>query len=97
VARHQSSRVKLVVPEKDRRKTLQDLDGQDWGEPTFPSHVVTECHRLHKTQLSDFRVEDLRLMIGQQFCLPYLLPLAIEHLQRAPLVQGDFYPGDLYG
>jgi contact-dependent growth inhibition (CDI) system CdiI-like immunity protein len=40
-------------------------------------------------------VEDLRIMIGQNIGLSYLLPLAIEQLQHDPLVAGDFYPGDL--
>ena len=34
-------------------------------------------------------------MIGQNISLNYLIPLAIEQLQRDPLVAGDFYPGDL--
>jgi hypothetical protein len=50
---------------------------------------------LHRTPLHAFRVEDLRLMIGQRQCLPYLLPLALEHLREAPLVAGDLFPGDL--
>jgi hypothetical protein len=87
--------LKLTISEKDKRKTLQDLDGESWGEVTFPSHVVKECHRLHQTLLCDFRVEDLRLMIGQQIGTPYLLPLAIEQLRINPLAEGDFFPGDL--
>ena len=34
-------------------------------------------------------------MIGQNIGLNYLIPLAIEQLQRDPLVAGDYYPGDL--
>lgn len=34
-------------------------------------------------------------MIGQNIGLTYLIPLAIEQLQRDPLVEGDFCPGDL--
>ena len=87
--------VKRAISEKDKRKTLQDLDGEHWGEVTFPSHVVTECHRLHQTPLCDFRVEDLRLMIGQQISTSYLLPLAIEYLRINALAAGDFFPVDL--
>jgi len=42
-----------------------------------------------------FSVEDLRIMIGQNIGLQYLVPLALEHLQKNPLAEGDFYPGDL--
>jgi len=85
----------MTVTEEERHKSLQDLEGVDWGEPTFPSHLVTTCHRLHRTPLQDFTVEDLRIMIGQQMGLPYLVPLALEHLRVNPFVSGDFYPGDL--
>ena len=64
----------------DRSKSLQQLDGEDWGEPTFDSHLVTECHRLHRVLLRDFTVEDLRITIGQQIGLDYLIPLALERL-----------------
>jgi hypothetical protein len=78
-----------------RNRTLEQLDGQVWSEPNFGSHVVTNCHRLRSVPLKDFTVEDLRLMIGQGLSLRYLVPLAIEHLEVDPFVEGDFYPGDL--
>ncbi len=85
----------MAVTEEERHKSLQELEGMDWGEPQFSSHLVTTCHRLHRTPLQDFSVEDLRLMIGQQFGLPYLVPLALEHLRVNPFVSGDYGPGDL--
>ena len=75
-------------------KTLQELDGEDWGEPTYPSHLVNECHRLRTVPLKDFRVEDLRRLIGQKFSLEYLVPLALERLEADPWIDGD-YEGDL--
>lgn len=80
-----------------RRKSLQELDGEDWGDAPYPSYVVTNVHRLRRIPLQDFTVEDLRLMIGQGYStgLPYLVPLALEHLRDDPLVSGDFYAGDL--
>ena len=79
----------------DRSKSLQQLEGRDWGEPTFDSHLVTECHRLHRVPLSDFTVEDLRITIGQDIGLEYLLPLALERLQDDPFAEGAHYPCDL--
>ncbi len=79
----------------DRSRSLQDLEGEDWGEPTYDSHLVTECHRLHRVPLSKFSVEDLRIMIGQGFGLRYLVPLALEQLRENPLAEGAHYPGDL--
>jgi hypothetical protein len=76
-------------------KTLEQLDGESWGEPEFTSRVVTNCHRLRRIPLRDFTVEDLRLMIGQGLGLEYLVPLAVEHLKENPFTEGDIYPGDL--
>ena len=34
-------------------------------------------------------------MIGQSIGLEFLIPLAVEHLENNPFVEGDYYPGDL--
>lgn len=79
----------------DRTKSLQELEQHDWGEPTYDSYLVTTIHSLRRKPLNQFAVEDLRIMIGQKIGLPFLLPLAVEHLEAEPLVAGDLYPGDL--
>jgi hypothetical protein len=79
----------------DRNKSLQQLDGQDWGEPTFDSHLVAECHRLRRVPLRDFTVEDLRITIGQNIGLEHLVPLALERLHGDPFAEGAYYPCDL--
>jgi hypothetical protein len=79
----------------DRSKSLQELEQQDWGEPTYHSSLVTTCHRLRRKPLNQFTVEDLRIMIGQQISLSILVPLAVERLESEPLAEGRYYPGDL--
>ena len=79
----------------DHNKSLQDLEGKDWGEPTYDSHLVTECHRLRRVPLREFTAESLRVLIGQQIGLPYLVPMALEMLQADPFTEGDYYGGDL--
>ena len=79
----------------DRSKSLQELEGKDWGEPTYDSHLVTECHRLRRVPLRQFTAENLRIMIGQQIGLPHLIPLALEFLRDEPFTAGNFYDGDL--
>ena len=79
----------------DRSKSLQQLEGRNWPEPTWDSHLVTECHRLGRIPLRDFTPGNLRIMIGQQICLPYLIPLALEVLRDDPFTDGDLYEGDL--
>ena len=78
-----------------RNQTLEELEGDRWGEPEFQSHLVTECHRLRKIPVGQFSVENLRIMIGQGFGLAHLIPIALERLYDNPFLEGDFYPGDL--
>jgi hypothetical protein len=79
----------------DRSKSLQELDGEDWSEPNFDSHLVVSCHRLRRLPVRDLSAGDLRMLIGQQIGLRYLVPVALGHLQNDPLTEGDYYPGDL--
>ena len=79
-----------------RNKTLENLEKDKWpdiNEKT--SRLVARCHELRKIPVGDLTVEDLRLMIGQQIGLSYLVPLAIEKLKEDILSEGDYYPGDL--
>jgi hypothetical protein len=79
----------------DRRRSLQELEQDDWGEPTYHSYLVTTVHRLRRKPLAEFTVEDLRIMIGQKISLSFLVPLAVECLEDEPLAAGHYYPGDL--
>ena len=83
------------MSEFDRSKTLQELEGEDWGEPAFESGVVENAHRLWRVPLREFTAGDCRFMIGQQIGLEYLIPIALEHLRIDPLVEADCYRGDL--
>lgn len=62
-----------------RMKTLEQLEGQNWGEPDYDSYLVRNSHRLYRLPLHLFEEEDLRFMIGQRFGLKYLIPLALRH------------------
>lgn len=75
--------------------SLAQLEGQDWGPPTFDSHLVRTCHQLSTKPIGEFTAGDLRIMIGQQIGLIFLVPLALEKLSVEPLLEANFYPGDL--
>ena len=79
----------------DMTRTLEELERSNWGEPTFDSYLVTTCHALRRKPLADFGTEDLRIMIGQNIGVSFLLPLAVRVLQADPLASGDCYHGDL--
>jgi len=80
-----------------KSKSLEELENEYWGDPDFPSHLMTECHRLRKIPINEFSVENFRIMLGQGIGIKHLLPLALDLLEANPLAEGDFYPGDLLG
>ena len=85
----------MNTDETDRNKSLEELEHDVWGEPDFEWHLVMKVHRLRRKPLNEFTTEDLRMMIGQEVGLPFLVPIAIERLEIDPLADGNFYRGDL--
>jgi hypothetical protein len=79
----------------DASKSLQELKGKKMESPENETSLTLSVYRLWATPLNSYSVEDLRLMIGQGIELEYLMPLAIEKLTANPLIEGDFYLGDL--
>ena len=76
--------------------TIEQLENIYWGDDIgWPSGLVIAVHRLRRKPIDEFTVEDLRIMIGQDIALKYLLPKAMEVLRADPLAAGDFYEGDL--
>ena len=75
-------------------RTLEELDGIDWGEPTYLSSLVIDCHRLRRVALKDFTDFDLARMIRQKFSLDWLVPIAIARLLDEPFA-GESYDGEL--
>ena len=81
----------------DLDKTLEQLDKRTWSkpEPNETTYLVNTCYQLRKKPLKDFTTEDLRIMIGQNINLDYLISLGIEQLRENILSEGHFYEGDL--
>lgn len=80
----------------DRRKSLSELENDDWGEPDYPSNLVVSCHAMRYKPVAELTDGELRIAIGQQFSLPILVPLALERLETDPMLEADFYQGDLF-
>lgn len=75
--------------------TLEELDGEIWSEPDYPSGLVLRCHALRKKDLAGFSDDDLRVMLGQGISVAHLAPIAIGRLQRDPIVEAEKFPGAL--
>ncbi len=80
-----------------RQKSLENLEKKVWAplNSNEGSHLIRTCNELRKKQLEDYTIEDLRIMIGQEIGLPFLIPLAIEKLTDNLFAEGDMYEGDL--
>lgn len=88
--------MKLVDFNTYKEKTInQLLDKPIPRPPDFESHLVKRCFDLANKKLAFFSPEDLRIMIGQNIGLDYLIPLALEVLNEEPFIEADFYEGDL--
>ncbi len=75
--------------------SLEQLENSKWPERDLETRIQKRCHELRKIPLAGLQIEDLRLLIGQQIGLKYLVPVALEKLSTDPLAEGDLYPGDL--
>lgn len=80
-----------------RQKSLECLEKKTWPALNSDegSYLIKTCNSLRKKQLKDFTTEDLRIMIGQEIGLYFLMPLAIETLINNLFAEGDYYEGDL--
>lgn len=85
-----------MVELPDPRRSIEELEGDFWGEPQAPrTRLIEEVHRLRRTPIRELTVEDLRLLIGQTVALDVVVPLAVQRLEDDPLTEGDLFRGDL--
>lgn len=79
----------------DTNKSIEELENDFWGEPTFDSYVVTTCHRARKKPIKLLSKEEIRCLIGQKTGLKFLLPIAVDILKNEPLIDITYFKGDL--
>ncbi|MGX1773704.1 contact-dependent growth inhibition system immunity protein [Nocardia brasiliensis] len=76
--------------------TLEQIDGIVWPDPPADAtRLIRVVHSLRRKPVSSMDAEDLRVLLGQQEGLATLVPYSLNMLEKNPLTQGDFYPGDL--
>ena len=71
-------------------QTIEQLEGEVWGEPEWQSHVVLTSHALRKKPIREFTNEDLRFMLVQGIGLEWLMPIAIDVLEKNPLAEVEY-------
>lgn len=76
--------------------SLQELEESDWGKPEpGTTHMVRRCHSLRRKPLDQLTNDELRLALGQEIGIPYILDLAFQRLESNPLLEGGCFPGDI--
>jgi hypothetical protein len=80
----------------DPSKSLQELDGVDWGDPAVAeTPMIRRVLALRRKRLADLSNSEIRLAVGQKVGFPVILELAVDRLSSDPLLEGDYYPGDV--
>lgn len=77
-------------------RTIEQIEATRWPDPpTGASRLVRRCHELRRMPLGRLGVEDLRVLVAQDVGTETVLPMALGMLRFVPLLEGDYYPGDL--
>lgn len=76
-------------------KTIKQLTRLDISSDSLDSGLIKKIEKYINQPLKSLDTEALRLLIGQNIGLDFLIPLAIEKLKNNILAEGDLYQGDL--
>ena len=77
-----------------RQKSIDELVGASLAPP-FPTEMIERIVRAHRIPIGDLSLGDLRLLVSQGEVIEHLMPLALERLERDPLLWAELYNGDL--
>ena len=76
--------------------SLEQVENHAWGDaPSDATCLMATVHRLRRKPIKDLTVADLRTLIAQRVGLAVLVPRVLQHLEREPYLEADYYPGDL--
>lgn len=85
----------MSLTNDELNKSIEQLENVAYGDDPYGSSLTKAIYSLRKKKLKEFNIENLRVMIGQSEGLKYLVPIALEKLQKNIFAEGDMYPGDL--
>lgn len=79
--------------------SLEELEKDYWSDNDLKNvkstSLVKKVYSFRKIPLKDLYHEQIRLLIGQDTGIKYLLPLALDILEKNPYTECDFSPCDL--
>ncbi|PQA53434.1 hypothetical protein C5O19_24635 [Siphonobacter curvatus] len=60
-------------------KSINELESREQLHSTeFESSLMATCYKLRDKKLQNYSIEELRVMIGQNISLTWLIPLALD-------------------
>lgn len=76
--------------------TIEALENDAWLDPgPDATGMVKRVHALRKEPVADLGADALRLLLSQKVGVDVVLPEALRRLVETPLLEGDYYPGDV--
>lgn len=80
----------------DYSRSLQELEGCEWSDSEADdTPMVQALHAIRRKPMTSLTDGELRLAVSQRVGEPFIVWLAIDRLEKAPLLDGDCYPGDI--
>ena len=79
----------------DRSKSIEQLSGYYWLAPDFESNVVLKSHAMRRKPLAELSLEDIRMGVMQQVGVSYLVPLALEVVEKDPYAESLNFPAEI--
>jgi hypothetical protein len=79
----------------DFTKSIEQLENVFLSDYDFETSLVANVHAYRKVPIEDLSAEQIRLLIGQNIGLEFLIPKAMEFLTADILTDATFYEGDL--
>ncbi|MBK9175377.1 MAG: hypothetical protein IPM46_03390 [Flavobacteriales bacterium] len=79
-----------------RQKSIEQVEGLRWPDaPADASSLVIRCHEARRKPIDSLSPGDILILIGQGASLAIVVPEAIRLLEDNPLLDADYYDGDL--
>jgi hypothetical protein len=79
----------------DDPRSLNQVMKLETAPPPYATQMVEQIEIACATPLKDLSVDQVRLLIGQQIGLEFIMPRALYELSKNPLVYASYYQGDL--
>ena len=79
----------------DRSKSIEELTGYYWCAPEFESNVVLKSHAMRRKPLAELTLDDIRTGVMQQIVVSYLVPLALEVVEKDPYAESQAFPAEV--